>query len=163
MINVSHAQTRYTYCERADYTISRLEDRLKENDNTDNKFIVSKDTDALFYISVFETVGDYKFIESEWHNALVIYDPERMPVEVTRDDMKRLVEWYKSNRDFLSEDIYRRYADIEDCVFDKYIRMENGRGGRIRKTSGCIDKQSIISELLNLITEFQNNKYGIVK
>ena len=48
MVNVSYAQTRYTYWERADYTISRLEDRLKENDNTDNKFIVSKDTDALF-------------------------------------------------------------------------------------------------------------------
>lgn len=161
MINVPNAQSRNTYCERADYTISRFEDWLKENDDTENKYIVSKDTEALFYISVFETVGDYKFIESEWHISLKIYDPEKTPIEITRGDMKRLVEWYNHNREFLNEDIYRRYADIENSVFDKYIRMKNGRGGRVRNASGCIDKQSIAMEVFSLITEFQNNKYGI--
>ena len=75
-IAISSAVATYarTMCERADDTIRAVEQQI---DNADTQSInVKEDADLYFFLSVFETIGDYRSIHSGWHNAIASFDPE---------------------------------------------------------------------------------------
>lgn len=151
----THAKT---MCERADYAIRAVEQRI-DNDET-HPIIVKEDAELYFFLSVFETVGDYRSIHSGWHNAIARFDPGIELYALTIQDARQLIEWYRANRDYLTESMYNRYAALENMLFDPNIPVKQECHDRIRKNISNGDKEAVVRGLMLLITEFQNNKYG---
>lgn len=151
----THAKTMY---ERADDTIQAVEQRV-DNDET-HSIIVKDDADLYFFLSVFETVGDYRSVHSGWHNAIASFDPEKGPYTLTAQDAKRLIEWYRVNHGYFTESMYNRYAALENILFDPNIPVKQECHNRLRKSISTADKAAVIRGITSLITEFQNNKYG---
>lgn len=151
----THAKT---MCERADDTIQAVEQRI-DNDET-HSIIVKGDADLYFFLSVFETVGDYRSIHSGWHNAVASFDPEKESNTLTAQDAKHLIEWYRVNQGYFTESMYNRYAALENILFDPNIPVKQECHNRLRKSVSTADKAAVIRGIMSLITEFQNNKYG---
>ncbi len=151
----THAKT---MCERADDTIQAVEQRI-DNDET-HSIIVKGDAALYFFLSVFETVGDYRSVHSGWHNAITRFDPREELYTLTAQDARQLIEWYRVNRDYFTESMYNRYAALEDILFDPNIPVKRECHSRIRKNVSAGNKEAIVRGLMLLITDFQNNKYG---
>lgn len=147
-----------TMCERADDTIRAVEQQI---DNADTQSInVKEDADLYFFLSVFETIGDYRSIHSGWHNAIASFDPEKELYTLTAQDAKRLIEWYRVNQGYFTESMYNRYATLENILFDPNIPVKQECHNRLRKSASTADKEAVIRGIMSLITEFQDNKYG---
>lgn len=151
----THAKT---MCERADDTVQAVEQRVDSAGT--QPIIVKSDADLYFFLSVFETVGDYRSVHSGWHNAITRFDPREELYTLTAQDARQLIEWYRVNRDYFTESMYNRYAALEDILFDPNIPVKQECHSRIRKNIPTGDKETIVHGLMSLITDFQNNKYG---
>ncbi len=151
----THAKT---MCERADDTIQAVEQQV-DNAGT-QPIIVKSNTDLYFFLSVFESVGDYRSIHSGWHTAIAGFDPEKDLYSLTAQDARQLIEWYRVNRDYFTESMYNQYAALEDILFDPNIPIKQEYRHRIRKNVSTKDKNVVVRCIMSLITEFQDNKYG---
>lgn len=151
----THAKT---MCERADDTIQAVEQQLGNEEV--HSLVVKEDADLYFFLSVFETVGDYRSIHSGWHNAIARFDPRKELYTLTVQDARQLIEWYRVNRGYFTESMYNRYAALEDILFDPNISAKQECHSRIRKNVSIGDKEAVVRGLMSLITDFQNNKYG---
>ena len=151
----THAKT---MCERADDTIQAVEQRIGNEEA--HSLVVKEDVDLYFFLSVFESVGDYRSVHSGWHNAIARFDPEKEQYVLTAQDARRLIEWYRVNRDYFTESMYNRYAALENNLFDTNIPLKQDYSHRIHKSISTKEKGTVVRGLMSLITEFQNNKYG---
>ena len=151
----THAKT---MCERADDTIQAVEQQLGNEEV--HSLVVKEDADLYFFLSVFETVGDYRSIYSGWHNSIARFDPRKELYTLTAQDARQLIKWYRVNRGYFTESMYNRYAVLEDILFDPNIPVKQECHSRIHKNISSGDKEAVVRGLMSLIMDFQNNKYG---